>query len=142
MQKQKLVMPRSLFDTHVVRVPRTQGIKYAGSKLKLLPYILQMVAELEVQTILDGFSGSTRVSQAFAQCGYQVTANDTAVWSETLGICYLKNRKQPQEYKKLIEHLNHVPAEDGWFTEHYGGLPNTGSAIQADGLKRPWQLHL
>jgi adenine-specific DNA-methyltransferase len=100
-----------------------------------------MVSKLNVHSILDGFSGSTRVSQAFAQCGYQVTANDTAVWSEILGTCYLKNRKHPQEYKKLIEHLNHVPSEDGWFTEHYGGVPNAGSAIQADGLKRPWQIH-
>ena len=134
-------MIRSLFDTTIVRVPKTQGIKYTGSKLKLLPHILQMVAELDIQTVLDGFSGSTRVAQAFAQCGYQVTANDTAVWSEILGTCYLKNQKRPQEYKKLIEHLNCVPAEDGWFTEHYGGLPNAGSAIQADGLKRPWQIH-
>jgi adenine-specific DNA-methyltransferase len=134
-------MIRSLFDTNVVCVPKTQGIKYTGSKLKLLPHILRMVAKLDVQSVLDGFSGSTRVSQAFAQCGYQVTANDTAVWSEILGTCYLKNQKHPHEYKKLIEHLNHIPAEDGWFTEHYGGFPNAGSAIQSDGLKRPWQIH-
>jgi len=134
-------MIRSLFDTAMVRVPKTQGIKYAGSKLKLLPHILRLVAKLDVRSVLDGFSGSTRVSQAFAQCGYQVTANDTAIWSEMLATCYLKNQKRPQEYKALIEHLNHVPAEDGWFTEHYGGLPNAGSAIQADGLKRPWQIH-
>ena len=134
-------MIRSLFNTKIVHVPKTQGIKYTGSKLKLLPHILRLVSDLDVRSVLDGFSGSTRVSQAFVQCGYQVTANDTAVWSEVLGTCYLKNKKCPQEYKKLIEHLNHVPAEDGWFTEHYGGLPNTGSAIQADGLKRPWQVH-
>jgi adenine-specific DNA-methyltransferase len=134
-------MIQSLFDTTIARVPKTQGIKYTGSKLKLLPYILRMVSKLDVRSVLDGFSGSTRVSQAFAQCGYQVTANDTAIWSEILGTCYLKNQKHPHEYKKLIEHLNHVPAEDGWFTEHYGGLPNAGSAIQTDGLKRPWQIH-
>jgi len=134
-------MIRSLFDTAIVRVPKTQGIKYTGSKLKLLPHILRMVSKLDVQSVLDGFSGSTRVSQALAQCGYQVTANDTAVWSKILGTCYLKNQKRPQEYRQLIDHLNHVPAEDGWFTEHYGGLPNSGSAIQADGLKRPWQIH-
>ena len=131
----------SLFDTTITRIPKTQGIKYTGSKLKFLPNILWMVTKLDERSVLDGFSGSTRVSQAFAQCGYQVTANDTAIWSEVLGMCYLKNRKQTHEYKNLIEHLNHVSAEDGWFTEHYGGLPNAGSAIQADGLKRPWQIH-
>ncbi|MCL2305188.1 MAG: DNA adenine methylase [Planctomycetaceae bacterium] len=134
-------MTGSLFDTKIVRVPETQGIKYTGSKLKLLSPILYLISQLNVRSILDGFSGSTRVSQALAQCGYQVTANDTAVWSEILGTCYLKNQKQPREYEPLIEHLNHVPSENGWFTEHYGGLSNAGSAVQTDGLKRPWQIH-
>ncbi len=30
---------------------------------------------------------------------------------------------------------------DGWFTEHYGGLSNDGSAVQADGFRKPWQRH-
>jgi adenine-specific DNA-methyltransferase len=131
----------SFFNEYVATIPKTQGIKYAGSKLKLLPQILQLIAPLEVETILDGFAGSTRVSQAFAQSGYTVTSNDIAVWSQVLATCYLKNRKQPNEYKELIEHLNNVPAEDGWFTQYYGGLPNDGSAIQTDGFKRPWQIH-
>ena len=72
----------------------TEGIKYAGSKLKLLPYLLQAARNLpEIHTVLDGFSGSTRVSQAFAQSGYTVTANDTAEWSFTLATCYLKADK-------------------------------------------------
>lgn len=33
----------TLFDD-VINVPRTEGIKYAGSKLKLLPHILQLIA--------------------------------------------------------------------------------------------------
>jgi adenine-specific DNA-methyltransferase len=41
----------------------------------------------------------------------------------------------------LIDHLNAVPPVDGWFTEHYGGEPNGGSAVQADRLKKPWQKH-
>lgn len=41
----------------------TEGIKYMGSKLKLLPYIFEVINSLNVKTILDGFSGTTRVSQ-------------------------------------------------------------------------------
>jgi adenine-specific DNA-methyltransferase len=40
----------------------------------------------------------------------------------------------------LIKHLNAVTPADGWFTQHYGGLPNGGLAAQVDGLKRPWQV--
>ena len=39
---------------------KTQGIKYAGSKLKIIPYILETINDLEIKTVLDGFSGSTR----------------------------------------------------------------------------------
>lgn len=41
----------------------------------------------------------------------------------------------------MIDHLNALPPVDGWFTQMYGGHPNGGCAIQADGLKRPWQIH-
>ena len=121
--------------------PMTEGVKYAGSKLKLLPYILRMVRTLDVHTVLDGFSGTTRVSQALAKSGYRVIANDLAVWSRTFGTCYLRNRKPPEKYTELIAHLNAVKPKDGWFTEHYGGLSNGGSAVQPDGLKKPWQVH-
>ena len=121
--------------------PQTEGIKYAGSKLKLLSRIMQLTGKTDAVTVLDGFSGSTRVSQALAQSGYCVTANDIAVWSKVLATCYLKNEKDPKEYTSLIDHLNALPPQDGWFSEHYGGLPNDGASIQRDGLKKPWQLH-
>ena len=57
----------SLFDDLVLDAPPTEGIKYAGSKLRLLPHILQLVKKAGAKTVLDGFSGTTRVSQALAQ---------------------------------------------------------------------------
>lgn len=131
----------SLFDDLVLDAPPTEGIKYAGSKLKLIPQILQLVKKVDAKTVWDGFSGTTRVSQALAKSGYRVISNDIAVWSEVFGTCYLLNNKRPTEYRGLIDHLNAVAPVDGWFTEFYGGQPNGGCAIQADGLKRPWQIH-
>jgi adenine-specific DNA-methyltransferase len=131
----------SLFNEVFVDTPSTEGVKYAGSKLKLLPYILQLVNKVDVKTVLDGFSGTTRVSQALAKRGYHVLCNDISVWSEVFGTCYLLNDKKREDYEELIQHLNSLQPIDGWFTENYGGLPNAGSAIQADGLKKPWQIH-
>ena len=122
-------------------VPSTQSIKYAGSKLKLIPQILQLAQKVNAKTILDGFSGTTRVSQAFAKLGYNVVCNDISTWSKVLGTCYLLNTKTRSDYQPLIDHLNALPPIDGWFTEHYGGHTNDGSALQKDGLKKPWQLH-
>ena len=121
-----------------VDTPDTEGIKYAGSKLKLLPHILQLAKRTDAKTVLDGFAGTTRVSQAFAKTGYRVLCNDIAAWSQVFGICYLLNRKSIADYTELIEHLNALPPKDGWFTAHYGGDP---TSAQGDGLKKPWQIH-
>jgi adenine-specific DNA-methyltransferase len=132
----------SLFDNVIaLQAPETEGIKYIGSKLKLIPYILHLARKVDAHTVLDAFSGTTRVSQAFAKSGYRVLCNDIAIWSEVFGTCYLLNKKRPEEYQPLIDHLNSLPPMDGWFTQMYGGQPNGGCAIQPDGLKRPWQIH-
>ena len=111
----------------------TEGIKYAGSKLKLLPYILEICRDLgPMQTVLDGFSGTTRVAQAFAQLGYRVTANDIADWSEVFATCYLKADKPIAYYQAILDHLNSLPGYDGWFSAHYGGAENSP--------KKPFQL--
>lgn len=131
-----------LFDDLVVDAPKTEGIKYAGSKLKLLPQILELAKKTGSKSVFDGFSGSTRVSQSFAQTGYRVMANDLSDWSRTFGLCYLRNKKDPSEYIELIDHLNNLEPFDGWFTEHYGGDVHSdaeNNGIQADGSKKPWQ---
>jgi adenine-specific DNA-methyltransferase len=131
----------NLFADLVVDAPQTEGIKYAGSKLKLLPYILQLVQKVKPRTVLDGFSGTTRVSQALAQTGHHVIANDLSAWSEVFGKCYLLNHHAPEHYQPLVDHLNSLPGRDGWFTEHYGGESNGGCSVSDDGLKKPWQKH-
>jgi adenine-specific DNA-methyltransferase len=97
------------------------------------------VKKVQPKTILDAFSGTTRVSQAFAQSGYTVIANDIAIWSAVFGACYLLNELPKAHYIPLIEHLNAVTPINGWFTEHYGGDPGNGYSIGPDGLKKTWQ---
>lgn len=130
-----------LFTGRESYLPKTEGIKYAGSKLKILPYILDLTRKLQPKSIFDGFTGTTRVAQAFAQAGYAVIANDRAAWSETFGKCYLLNSHPSSHYVSMINYLNNLPPEDGWFTEHYGGFANGGVSVGSDGLKKPWQMH-
>ena len=119
----------------------TQGIKYTGSKREIFPALLGLIRPLDIKTVLDGFSGTTRVSQALKQTGYTVYANDVADWSKVFGQCYLLNKKSAGYYLPLINHLNNLSGKYGWFSENYGGEPNGGSATQEDGRKRIWQLH-
>jgi len=118
----------------MLTAPTTQGIKYAGSKLKILPYILSAISGLEIKTVLDGFSGTTRVSQLLAKMGFDTTANDISAWSEVFGYCYLMNDKPSSYYEELISHLNGVKGYESWFSVHYGG---TDTGIEK---KHPFQL--
>lgn len=131
----------SHFPNVPIHVPQTEGIKYTGAKQKLLPQILSLIRKAKPRTVLDGFAGTTRISQALAQSGYTVIANDIAVWSEIFATCYLLNEHPCSHYVALIQHLNQVSPEDGWFTEHYGGDPGDRSSTGLDGLKKPWQRH-
>jgi len=114
---------------------KTQGIKYIGSKEKIIPYILFLVGKVNPQVVLDGFSGTTRVSQALAKSGYCVYSNDIAIWSKVFEQCYLLNQKPADYYQKIIDYLNNLSGKYGWFTEHYGGRPDDNKC------KRPWQIH-
>lgn len=114
-------MSQTLFGEKDFSNIKTQGIKYAGSKLKIIPYILETIKDLEIKTVLDGFSGSTRVSQAFAQAGYDVTSSDISYLSEVCAKCFLLHDKNKEYYQKIIDRLNSLKGYNGWFTAHYGG---------------------
>lgn len=129
--------------TPALTVPPTQAIKYTGSKLKLLPHILAMSkalsAGLSGAAVFDGFSGSTRVSQAYAKSGYRVYANDIAPYSKVFNTAFLLNTRPAKNYQPLIDHLNALQPMDGWFTEHYGGDAVYKESNHGDGRKKPWQ---
>ena len=59
-------------------------LQYLGAKSRAIPHIIRQVNQLEVKTshVLDAFSGSSVVSQALSQSGYNVIANDI------LGVLY------------------------------------------------------
>jgi adenine-specific DNA-methyltransferase len=117
-------MSKTLFGEKDFSHIKTQGIKYAGSKLKIIPYILECIKDLEIKTVLDGFSGSTRVSQAFAQAGYDVTSSDISYLSETCAKCFLLHDKNKEYYQKILNQLNSLKGYNGWFTTYYGGDEN------------------
>ena len=121
---------------------KTQGFRYAGSKNKIIPIILQIIGDIHVNSVFDGFSGTTRVSQALKIKKYIVYSNDLNIWSNTFAKCFLLNKKPKSYYKDIIDHLNNMEPKVDWFTEKYGGIINHGtSSIQIDGKKKPWQIH-
>ena len=70
-------------------------IKYIGSKKKIIPYIEKIISNYsDIKTVLDGFSGSGRVSQFFSCYNLKVTSNDLATYSNILSTCFFKRKKK------------------------------------------------
>jgi adenine-specific DNA-methyltransferase len=88
-------------------------IKYLGSKRLLLPHILAAVAEFpSAATILDLFSGTSRVGHALKRAGYRVIANDHNAYAHTLARCYIQSDAEdtlPAAHS-LIAELNGLTA--------------------------------
>lgn len=113
-------MQRNVFGDINFCSIKTQGIKYIGSKSKIIPFILESIKNLEIKKVFDGFSGTTRVSQAFAQVGYDVISNDISYWSEVCAKCFLLYNKDKRYYQTIIDDLNSLEGYAGWFTDNYG----------------------
>lgn len=68
-------------------------IKYIGSKRTLVPVILDAVRSASGDapcTVLDLFSGTSRVGHALKRAGYRVMANDHNTYAATLARCYVQ----------------------------------------------------
>jgi adenine-specific DNA-methyltransferase len=97
-------------------------IKYLGSKRRLIERIVARVDACEgVRSVLDLFSGTSRVGHALKARGYRVHANDHNAYALALGRCYVAAdaRAWGERAARLIAELDALPGRPGWFTETY-----------------------
>jgi len=97
-------------------------IKYIGSKRTLLPTVLRAVGEFpEAKTVLDLFSGTSRVGHALKGAGYRVLANDHNSYAATLARCYVAAdaERLQRDAELLIAELDALPGDPGWFTDTF-----------------------
>jgi adenine-specific DNA-methyltransferase len=114
-------------------------IKYLGSKRLLLPQILAAVAEVEnVRSVIDLFSGTSRVGHALKRAGYRVIANDWNAYAATLARCYVTADRETHAEPALrwIAELQALEPTPGWFTQTYCEQsrylqPDNGGKIEA-----------
>lgn len=98
----------------------TYGVKYIGSKKLLLPYILNEVRRVGVETAIDVFSGTTRVAQYLRQNGVKTTTSDLS-WATS---CYAETYVHNADNEHLRAHItlmNDIAPARGWLTENYSG---------------------
>ena len=97
-------------------------IKYLGSKRVLLPLIVDVIRSLgEERTVVDLFSGTSRVGHALKGRGYRVLANDLGAYAATLARCYVQADREDviDEVERLLSEMAAVPGRAGYFTETF-----------------------
>lgn len=97
-------------------------IKYLGSKRTLLPAIVEQVRALpEVHSVLDLFSGTSRVGHALKAAGYRVVANDHNAYAAMLARCYVQADREDveREASRLLDEFARLPPRAGYFTETF-----------------------
>lgn len=97
-------------------------IKYIGSKRTLLPIILEAVGRAPGATsVIDLFSGTSRVGHALKAAGYRVYSNDHNSYAATLARCYVQADAQDviEDATRLVQEFNAITGTPGYFTETF-----------------------
>lgn len=114
---------------------QTHGVKYIGSKRALVGSILKSVESLAPKTVLDVFTGTTRVAQAFRKDGWSVVSSDLSWASETYAALFLQTTDEDIPLlESLVKELNAVEGVDDWITKTYCDVQT-----ETGGLVRMWK---
>lgn len=95
-------------------------IKYLGSKRALMPVLETLFTASKAKTAVDLFTGTTRVAAAMKQLGIEVTAVDTASYSEVFSKTFIEFDAKVTDLRELadaVKSLNELSGSGGYFTE-------------------------
>jgi len=113
----------------------TKGVRYLGSKNKIIPKLIEVIEALPVEnkTMIDVFTGTTRVAQAFKAKGWTLTTSDLSWASEAYASNFilLSDNSHLQEH---IDAMNKVKGKAGWLTDNYCDVVS-----DAGGVVRVWK---
>jgi len=97
-------------------------IKYIGSKRTLVDDLIGLLGGVpELTSVIDLFSGTSRVGHALKGAGYRVLSNDHNAYAHTLAQCYVEADREDVEddARRLIAELGALPGSPGYFTETF-----------------------
>lgn len=98
-------------------------IKYLGSKRQLIPWIIETIKTSfpDCRSVMDLFSGTSRVGFALKEQGYSVFANDHNLFAYHIARCYLETSPSdlPDNFDEILNHLNNLPGKADFFTNNY-----------------------
>ena len=89
---------------------QTSGVRYLGSKNKIIPLICEVIDGLNLKdkTLIDVFTGTTRVAQAFKSKGYKVTTSDLSWAAEAYSNAFICNDGNIEYLKDYVDQINQI----------------------------------
>ena len=119
------------------------GYRYIGSKDKLASTLIAEIRHKcpDAHSVIDLMAGTGLFSLALRREGYRVIASDVMTYSFHHLVVNLKLNHAPEfvglhnivhtgenTYESVLEYLNHIQSEAGYFTKEYspGGNPTAG----------------
>ena len=97
-------------------------IKYLGSKRTLLDTLGNVFQSIpDVNSVIDLFSGTSRVGHHLKGLGYQVHSNDLNSYAHALATCYVAANltDYSESIPQLLKEMNSLEPTDGYFTQTF-----------------------
>lgn len=114
----------------------TYGVRYLGSKRLLVDYIIDLIDEKapDALSVIDVFTGTTRVAQALRRRAFCGISSDLSWASSVYAGAFLENDNN-KKLQRYIDELNSLEGYDGWLTSNYCEAKTDGS----DKIIRVWK---
>jgi adenine-specific DNA-methyltransferase len=122
-------------------------VRYIGNKTRLVPYILDVVGQVqpEAGVACDPFAGTASVSKALKEQGWTIRSGDLLAFSYALQVAHVELDGTPRfpasliqdaeergperslAYTRLLTHLSGLPPRHGFISEHYSPAGRSGA---------------
>ncbi len=133
-------------------------MKYIGNKTRLLPFIDQVMAELDIEPgrALDPFCGTASVARHLKSRGWSVVAGDIQRYAFVQALSHVQVTEPPDfgnidcggpgaaGLQQALDRLNELDGEEGFFYRNYAPGGSDGArqyfsdenALRIDGVRR------
>jgi len=114
--------PRSAPLAMPLPAARYPGLRYMGSKKRLLPWIYQVLDGLDFETGLDPFTGTACVAYLIKAMGRRVVASDFLNFSSIIGRATVENSRHHLDDKTIEALLSKSSNCDDFIERTFGGV--------------------
>lgn len=114
-----VALANSEFPGTAARYPE---LRYMGSKKRLLPWIHSVLAQLDFESALDPFSGTSCVAYLMKAMGRRVVASDFLNFTSVIARATIENNRVHLDGKSLKKLINTTPAAHHFIERTFAGI--------------------